>query len=79
MEKIDIIINQINIISRNLETIESDVKMILQKLPTYQTKDNCLTIQKDNIKDKKVNIKYILGIAVALITGIFSLVISLII
>jgi len=79
MEKIDIIINQINIISRNLETIESDVKMILQKLPTYQTKDNCLIIQNDNIKDKKVNIKYILGIAVALITGIFSLVISLII
>jgi len=79
MEKIDIIINQIKEINIDVKTIESDVKMILQKLPTYQTKDNCLTIQKDNIKDKKVNIKYILGIAVALITGIFSLVISLII
>ena len=78
MDKIDLIIAAQKDFKEDLKVIEADLKIILQKLPTYITKEECAVKIKENNNDKKGSIKFIITTIVAIIIGTSGLIIGII-
>ena len=78
IEKIDLVIESQKEMRTDVKSIESDVKMILQKLPTYQTKEDCTLNHKDITDNKKGMGKFIITTTIASLFGLGGLIIGII-